>query len=159
MCVWAKHQAGMGSLYHSQHELILINKNGTAPHQNNVQLGRFGRYRINVWQYGGIQAMRHSEKGDLLALHPAVKPVQMIADAILDCSSPNDIILDSFIGSGTILLACTRVGRRCYGMELDPLYVDIAIQRWQIMRGLDVVNAATEKTFTQQQQAVEVAHD
>jgi hypothetical protein len=150
MCVWVKNQAGMGSLYRSQHELALIYKNGSAPHQNNVQLGRFGRYRSNVWQYGGIQAMRHSEEGDLLAKHPTVKPTQMIADAILDCSKRNDIILDPFIGSGTALLACSRVGRRCYGMELDPLYVDTAVQRWQIMTGMDAVNAVTGETFTQQ---------
>lgn len=177
LCVWVKHQAGMGSFYRSQHELILIYKNGTASHQNNIQLGRFGRHRTNVWQYGGIQAMRHSEEGDLLSKHPTVKPVQMIADAILDCSSPNNIILDPFLGSGTTLLACTRTGRRCYGMELDPLYVDTAIQRWQIMTGMDAVHAVTGETFTrhmqkqaeqtepenqpvkQQQQTLEVLHD
>jgi ParB-like chromosome segregation protein Spo0J len=152
LCVWVKHQAGMGSLYRSQHELVLIYKNGTASHQNNIQLGRFGRYRTNVWQYGGIQAMRHSEEGDLLSKHPTVKPVQMIADAILDCSTRNDIVLDSFLGSGTTLLACTRTGRRCYGMELDPLYVDTAIQRWQIMTGMDAVNAVTGETFIRQMQ-------
>lgn len=152
VCVWVKHQAGMGSLYRSQHELVLIYKNGTAPHQNNIQLGRFGRYRTNVWQYGGIQAMRHSEEGDLLSKHPTVKPVQMIADAILDCSTRNEIVLDTFLGSGTTLLACTRTGRRCYGMELDPLYVDTAIQRWQIMTGMDAVNTVTGETFTRQMQ-------
>lgn len=148
MCVWVKNQAGMGSLYRSQHELALIYKNGTASHQNNVQLGRFGRYRTNVWQYGGIQTMRHGEEGDLLAMHPTVKPTQMIVDAILDCSKRHDIILDPFLGSGTTLLACERIGRRCYGMELDPAYVDTAIRRWQIMTGEDAVHAVTGKTFT-----------
>ena len=148
MCVWVKNQAGMGSLYRSQHELAMIYKNGTASHQNNVQLGRFGRYRTNVWQYGGIQTMRHGEEGDLLAMHPTVKPTQMIADAILDCSKRHDIILDPFLGSGTTLLACERVGRRCYGMELDPAYVDTAIRRWQILTGEDAVHAVTGQTFT-----------
>lgn len=155
MCVWVKNQAGMGSLYRSQHELALIYKSGTASHQNNVQLGRFGRYRSNVWQYGGIQAMRHSEEGDLLAKHPTVKPIQMIADAILDCSKPNDIILDPFLGSGTTLLACSRVGRRCYGMELDARYVDTAVRRWQIMTGVDAINAVTGETFTRHMQKVQ----
>lgn len=148
MCVWVKNQAGMGSLYRSQHELALIYKNGTTPHQNNVQLGRFGRYRTNVWQYGGIQTMRHGEEGDLLAMHPTVKPTQMIADAILDCSKRHDIILDPFLGSGTTLLACERVGRRCYAMELAPTYVDTAIRRWQITTGEDAVHAVTGQTFT-----------
>ena len=152
MCVWVKNQAGMGSLYRSQHELALIYKNGTASHQNNVQLGRFGRYRTNVWNYGGIQSMRHGEEGDLLAMHPTVKPTQMIADAILDCSKRNDIILDPFLGSGTTLLACERVGRRCYGMELAPSYVDTAIRRWQMMTGEEAVHAITGLTFTAQSQ-------
>jgi DNA modification methylase len=148
MCVWVKNQAGMGSLYRSQHELALIYKNGTASHQNNVQLGRFGRYRTNVWQYCGIQSMRHGEEGDLLAMHPTVKPTQMIADAILDCSKRHDIILDPFLGSGTTLLACERVGRRCYGMELAPAYVDTAIRRWQITTGEEAIHAVTGQTFT-----------
>ena len=155
MCVWVKNQAGMGSLYRSQHELALIYKNGTASHQNNVQLGRFGRYRTNVWQYGGIQTMRHGEEGDLLAMHPTVKPTQMIADAILDCSKRHDIILDPFLGSGTTLLACDRIGRRCYGMELAPLYVDTAIRRWQIMTGEDAVHAVTGLTFTEHSQTTQ----
>ena len=158
ICVWVKNQAGMGSLYRSQHELALIYKNGTASHQNNVQLGRFGRYRTNVWQYGGIQTMRHGEEGDLLALHPTVKPTQMIADAILDCSKRHDIILDSFLGSGTTLLACERVGRRCYGMELDPTYADTAIRRWQIVTGEDAIHAMTGKSFTQQMQLAHQAN-
>jgi DNA modification methylase len=148
MCVWVKNQAGMGSLYRSQHELALIYKSGTTAHQNNVQLGRFGRYRTNVWNYGGIQTMRHGEEGDLLALHPTVKPTQMIADAILDCSKRHDIILDPFLGSGTTLLACERVGRRCYAMELESTYVDTAIRRWQITTGADAIHAVTGLTFT-----------
>ena len=151
LCVWVKNQAGMGSLYRSQHELILIYKNGKAPHQNNIQLGRFGRHRSNVWQYGGIQSMRHGEEGDLLAMHPTVKPVRLIADAILDCSKRGDIVLDPFLGSGTTLLASQRVGRRCYGMELDPLYMDTAIRRWQNTTGEDAIDGVTGKTFTQRE--------
>lgn len=151
LCVWVKNQAGMGSLYRSQHELVLIYKNGKARHQNNVQLGRFGRYRSNVWQYGGIQAMRHGEEGDLLAMHPTVKPVRMIADAILDCSRRGDIVLDPFLGSGTALLAAQRTGRHCYGMELDPVYMDTAIRRWQNMTGEDAVDAVTGKIFTRRE--------
>jgi DNA modification methylase len=154
LCVWSKHQAGMGSLYRSQHELALIYKNGKAAHQNNIQLGRFGRYRTNVWNYPGIQAMRKGEEGDLLALHPTVKPVRMIADAILDVSRRADIVLDPFLGSGTTLLAAHRVGRHCYAMELDPLYIDTAIRRWQAVTGMDAISAASGMTFTQREQSV-----
>jgi DNA modification methylase len=157
MCVWVKSQAGMGSLYRSQHELALIYRNGNTPHQNNVQLGRFGRYRTNVWQYGGIQTMRHGEEGDLLAKHPTVKPIQMIADAVLDCSKPRDIVLDCFLGSGTTLLAAERVGRLCYGVELDPQYVDTAILRWQQMTGRDAIDAITGQTYTERLKAVEAS--
>ena len=103
--------------------------------------------------------MRHSEEGDLLAKHPTVKPTQMIADAILDCSKPNDILLDPFLGSGTTLLACSRIGRRCYGIELDPIYVDTAVRRWQILTGLDAVNAATGETFSQQMQKAQQSQE
>lgn len=154
LCVWTKHQAGMGSLYRSQHELALIFKSGSASHQNNIQLGRFGRYRTNVWQYPGIQAMRKGEEGDLLALHPTVKPVRMIADAILDVSKRNEIVLDPFLGSGTTLLAAERVGRHCYAMELDPLYVDTTIRRWQAMTGQDAVLAVSGRTFTKCEESV-----
>ncbi len=157
LCVWAKHQAGMGSLYRSQHELALIFKNGKSPHQNNIQLGRFGRYRTNVWQYPGIQSMRKGEEGDLLALHPTVKPVRMIADAILDVSKRGDIVLDPFLGSGTTLLAAERVGRICYAMELDPLYVDTAIRRWQMVTGMDAVSSVNGVTFTQREESVQTS--
>lgn len=162
LCVWAKSQAGMGSLYRSQHELALVFKSGTAPHRNNVELGRFGRYRTNVWQYPSIHAMRSGEEGDLLALHPTVKPVKMIADTILDCSARGEVILDPFLGSGTTLLACERVGRLCRAIELDALYVDTAIRRWQALTGEDAVLESTGQTFTQREQAMlssaEVSH-
>lgn len=158
-CVWAKPQAGMGSLYRSQYELAFIFKNGKAPHRNNVELGRFGRYRTNVWNYPGIRAMRNGEEGDLLALHPTVKPVKMIADVILDCSKRGDLILDPFLGSGTTLLACERVGRVCRAIELDPLYVDTAIRRWQAMTGEDAVLESTGQTFTKREQAALAAQE
>ncbi len=163
LCVWSKSQAGMGSLYRSQHELALVFKSGSAAHRNNVELGRFGRHRTNVWNYPSIHAMRSGEEGDLLALHPTVKPVKMIADAILDCSARGEVILDPFLGSGTTLLACERVGRECRAIELDPLYIDTAIRRWQQLTGQDAVLVSTGQTFTQREQAVlsaaEVHHD
>jgi DNA modification methylase len=149
LCVWAKSQGGMGSLYRSQHELVLVFKHGKQSHQNNIQLGRFGRYRTNVWQYTGIQGMRSGEEGDLLEIHPTIKPVKLVADALLDCSRRGDLILDPFLGSGTTLLACERVGRHCRGIELDPLYVDATIRRFQNLTGLDATHQATGQTFTE----------
>jgi DNA modification methylase len=154
VCVWAKTQGGMGSLYRSQHELVMIFKHGKQPHQNNIQLGRFGRYRSNVWNYTGIQGMRSGEEGDLLQMHPTVKPVRLVADALLDCSRRGDLILDPFLGSGTTLLAAERVGRRCRGIELDPLYVDTAIERFQNLTGLDAILETTGQTFTERKGAL-----
>ena len=123
MCVWAKDHAGMGSLYRSQHELVFVFKTGRGRHRNNVQLGRFGRNRSNLWRYSGVNSFsRQTEEGNLLALHPTVKPVALVADAILDCTKHGDIVLDGFLGSGTTLVAAERTGRLCYGLELDPLY-------------------------------------
>jgi DNA modification methylase len=156
LCVWVKDNGGMGSLYRSRHELVLVYRNGKEPHRNNVQLGRFGRYRTNVWEYPGINGLSKSgEEGNLLALHPTVKPVQLIADAILDCSARGDIVLDSFLGSGSTLIAAERVGRVCYGIEIDPQYVDVAIRRWQRRTGADAVHAVTGRTFAEIAQAME----
>jgi DNA modification methylase len=136
IAVWVKTNAGMGSFYRSQHELVFILKAGPGPHQNNVELGRHGRNRTNVWTYSGATGFgRTSDEGNLLALHPTVKPVRLVADAILDCSKRRQIILDPFLGSGTTLIAADRVGRRCFGIELDALYVDTAIRRWQKFTG------------------------
>ncbi|HUN95311.1 MAG TPA: DNA methyltransferase [Bradyrhizobium sp.] len=148
ICVWVKHNGGMGSLYRSQHELVFVFKNGNVGHCNNVQLGKFSRNRTNVWQYRGVNDFgRSTEEGNLLAMHPTVKPVALIADAILDCSRRGDIVLDAFLGSGTTLIACERTGRSCHGIELDPIYVDTAIRRWQRYSGDVAVNTATEQTF------------
>lgn len=153
LCVWAKDNAGMGSLYRSQHELVLVFKHGKGAHQNNVQLGQHGRYRSNVWRYPGVNSFgRATEEGNLLALHPTVKPVALVADAILDASRRGEIVLDTFLGSGTTLMAAERVGRVCHGLELDPLYVDTIIRRWQAMTGDVAVLAASEATFDEIQQ-------
>jgi hypothetical protein len=134
----------MGSLYRSQHELILVFKNGRGRHRNNVELGRHGRNRTNVWQYASVNDFgRPGEEGHLAITHPTVKPVGLIADAIVDSSARGDIVLDPFIGSGSTLIAAERVGRVCRGMELDPLYVDTAIRRWQRYAGGTAVHANT----------------
>ena len=148
LCVWTKDNAGMGSFYRSQHELIFVFKKGKSPHRNNVQLGQFGRYRSNVWQYPGANSFsRSSNEGNLLALHPTVKPVAMVADAVMDCSCRGDVVLDPFLGSGTTVIAAERVGRICYGLELDPRYVDTVIRRWQAFTGKPVLHEASGRMF------------
>jgi DNA modification methylase len=148
LCVWVKDNGGMGSLYRSQHELVFVFKHGRNGHRNNVQLGRFGRNRSNVWHYPGANSFaRHGEEGNLLALHPTVKPVALVADAILDRSARGDIVLDAFLGSGTTLIAAERTGRRCYGLELDPAYVDTTIRRWQALTGGSARHAASGRSF------------
>jgi len=148
LCVWAKDNAGMGSLYRSQHELVLVFKNGKAKHVNNVQLGQFGRYRTNLWRYPGVNSFaRATDEGNLMEMHPTVKPVAMIVDALYDCSNRSDSVLDPFLGSGSTLIAAERTGRRCCGMELDPLYVDTAIRRWQKLTGMKAVHATSGKSF------------
>ena len=129
ICVWAKNRAGMGAFYRSRHELIFVFKAGRALHRNNIQLGQYGRDRSNVWMYPSPRTL--SEEGNLLALHPTVKPVALVADAIMDCTERGEIVLDGFLGSGTTVIAAERTGRHCYGLELDPLYVDTIVRRWQ----------------------------
>src|SRR5215469_15521973 len=122
MAGWAR------SLYRSQHELVFVFKHGRSGHRNNVRLGQFGRNRTNVWRYPGANSLaRYGAEGNLLALHPTVKPVGMVADAILDCSARCDIVLDAFLGSGTTVIAAERAGRRGFGLELDPRYVDTTV--------------------------------
>jgi DNA modification methylase len=148
LCVWVKDNAGMGSLYRSQHELVFVFKHGRREHRNNVQLGRFGRNRSNVWHYPGANSFaRCSAEGNLSALHPTVKPVVMVADAILDCSARGDTVLDGFLGSGTTLIATERTGRRCCGLELDPRYVDTIIRRWQNLTGGKALHATSGRSF------------
>lgn len=147
LCVWNKASGGMGSLYRSKHELIFVYKNGRAPHINNVELGANGRYRTNVWDYPGVNSF--GENRDDLKLHPTVKNVQMVADAIMDVTNRGDVVLDSFLGSGTALLACERVGRVCRGIEIEPKYVDVAILRWQKLTGKNAVNVGLERTYNE----------
>jgi DNA modification methylase len=148
LCIWVKDNAGMGSLYRSQHELVFVFKHGRNGHRNNVQLGQFGRNRSNVWHYPGANSFaRCGEEGNLSALHPTVKPVAMVADAILDCSARGDIVLDAFLGSGTTVIAAERTGRRCCGLELDPVYVDTIVRRWQALTGGSARHAASGRSF------------
>lgn len=144
MCVWNKSNAGMGTLYRSKHELVFVYKNGTQPHINNVELGSNGRYRTNVWDYAGVNTFKNRE---LLRLHPTVKPVELILDAILDASHRGHIVLDAFLGSGSTLIACEKAHRVCYGIELDPLYIDTAIRRWETVSKQQAILAATGETY------------
>jgi len=144
LCIWSKSNAGMGSLYRSKHELIFVFRNGTAAHINNIELGRFGRNRTNVWHYAGVNSFVPKGSKRPIELHPTVKPILMVADAILDSTKRDDIVLDPFLGSGTTLLAAERTNRQCYGIELDPLYVDTAIGRWQQMTGRKAKNQQGE---------------
>jgi DNA modification methylase len=146
LCVWNKSNAGMGSLYRSKHELIAVFKNGAAPHCNNVELGRNGRHRANVWDYPGANAFGRTRDADLSA-HPTVKPIALIADAIRDCTRRGDIVLDPFMGSGTTIMAAERSGRRAAGIELDPVYVDTAIRRWEKATGNRATLASDGRTF------------
>jgi DNA modification methylase len=132
ICVWNKSNAGMGSLYRSKHELIFVYRVGAEQHLNNVELGKHGRNRTNVWNYASVNSLAGSRSEDL-ALHPTVKPTAMVADAIQDVTKRGDIVLDIFLGSGTTLIASERVGRKFRGIELDPGYVDVAIERWRAM--------------------------
>ena len=148
VCVWNKTNGGMGSLYRSKHEFIFVFKNGRSPHVNNIQLGEFGRYRTNVWDYAGVNTFREGRMDDLAA-HPTVKPVQMVADAILDCSNRGDIVLDCFGGSGTTLLAAEETGRVARLVEIDPAYVDVTLKLAHKQLGLEAVHAETGQSFAE----------
>jgi DNA modification methylase len=125
-----------------------VYKNGRGSHRNNIQLGQFGRNRSNCWHYPGANSFgRRSDEGNLLALHPTVKPVALIADAILDCTARGDIVLDAFLGSGSTVIAAERVGRRCYGIEIDPLYVYTIVRRWESLTGRLAVHQPTGRSF------------
>jgi DNA modification methylase len=148
LCVWVKTNAGMGSFLRSQHELVLVFKNGTKPHVNNIELGKHGRNRSNVWCYPGVNTMRPGRLEEL-AMHPTVKPVALIADAIMDCSRRGDIVLDCFGGSGTTLIAAEKTGRRAYLIEIDPVYVDVTVERYQKLTGRSAIHEASGLTFNQ----------
>lgn len=148
LIVWAKDNGGMGTFYRSRHELIFAYKKGTSPHINSFELGQHGRYRTNVWSYKGMNSFGGSRNQDI-ELHPTVKPVTMIADAIKDVSRRNGIVLDLFGGSGSTLIAAHKTGRRGYLCELDPLYCDRIIRRWQITAKDDATLEATGQSFDQ----------
>jgi DNA modification methylase len=146
LCVWVKTNAGMGSFYRSRHELVFVWKAGDGPHVNNFELGQHGRHRSNVWQYAGANTLR-PDRLEELSVHPTIKPVALVADAIKDCSRRNGIVLDPFVGSGTTLIAAERTGRRARGIEIDPVYVDVAVRRWQTYSGKAATLAATGQNF------------
>jgi DNA modification methylase len=144
---WVKSSPGMGSFYRSQHELIGVFRTGKKSPLNNVELGRYGRSRSNVWRYPG--ANQSSAGRRALKRHPTPKPIAMISDAIKDCTGRGDIVLDCFVGSGTTVLAAEKVGRRAYAMEIEPRFVDLSIRRWQDHTGKDAVHAESGRTFDQ----------
>jgi len=146
LIVWAKTNAGLGSLYRSQHELFALYKKGSAPHVNNIEFGKNGRWRSNVWSYPGASSVRSdSRKG--LEFHPSVKPTAMCADAILDLTNRDDIVLDPFLGSGSTLIAAKGTGRRCFGVELDPRYVDVVAKRYAAVYGEPAILESTGEAF------------
>jgi len=146
LCIWNKDNGGMGAFYRSKHELVLVFKKGTGAHINNFRLGEKGRYRTNVWDYAGVNTLRPDRMNEL-AMHPTVKPVALVADAIKDCSKRGGIVLDVFGGSGTTLIAAERTGRLGYLLELDPAYVDVTIRRWQAKTGQKAFNPKLKATF------------
>ncbi len=146
LCVWNKNNAGMGSFYRSKHELVFVWKNGNASHVNNFELGQHGRTRSNVWDYAGVNTFRQGRLEEL-AMHPTVKPVALIADAIKDCSRPGHMVLDPFAGSGSTVIAAERTGRQAFGLEIDPNYVDVAVKRWQKFTGKVATLASSGDRF------------
>jgi DNA modification methylase len=148
LCVWAKDNGGMGAFYRSQHELVFVFKHGQRPHINNFGLGQTGRYRTNVWNYAGVNTLKPGRL-DELAMHPTVKPVALVADAIRDCSHRGGIVLDPFAGSGTTVIAAEKTGRIGCALELDPHYVDVVIRRWEAFTKGSACHAVTGKTFAE----------
>ncbi len=147
LCVWNKDNAGMGTFYRSKHELVFAFKNGTKAHVNNFELGQHGRYRTNVWDHPGVNSLREGRMEEL-HMHPTVKPVALVADAIQDCSKRGSVVLDCFAGSGTILIAAEKTGRRAYAMELELKYVDAAVRRWEAYTGGEATHEETGCSFT-----------
>jgi DNA modification methylase len=148
LVVWAKTTPGQGSFYRSQHELIGVFRVGNTSHQNNIELGRFGRNRSNLWTYPGVNSFGASRM-ELLAAHPTVKPVALIADAMRDCTTKGDVVLDTFVGSGSTILAAEKVGRRGYGLECEPRYVDVSIRRWEAYTKSEAILDGDGRTFAE----------
>lgn len=132
-------------MYRSQHELIFVFKNGKAPHVNNVELGKNGRYRSNIWSYNGVNSF--GKERENLKIHPTSKPVEMIKDAILDVTNKGAIVLDNFLGSGSTLIAAEKTKRICYGIEIEPLYIDSTIRRYEKLTGTNAIHLKFGKTY------------
>jgi DNA modification methylase len=148
LAVWVKGNAGLGSFYRSKHELIGIFKKGHGPHLNNFGLGANGRYRTNVWQYAGINSFKHN-RAEELDMHPTVKPVALVMDAIKDVTKRGQIVLDGFVGSGTTIVAAEKTGRVARAVEIDAAYVDVSIQRWQRLTKQEARLASSDESFLQ----------
>lgn len=148
LCVWAKTNGGMGSLYRSQHEMVFVWKKGRVPHTNNVLLGKFGRNRTNLWTYAGVNTFRSGRLEELKA-HPTAKPVDMVKDALLDVTKRGDLVLDPFLGAGSTLIAAERSGRRVRGLEIDPAYVDVILRRYRSETGDDPVRTGDGAPFAE----------
>jgi DNA modification methylase len=151
LCVWVKSNGGMGTFYRSRHELVFAFKNGSAEHINNFELGQGGRYRTNIWEYAGANSFGRERDAEL-AMHPTVKPVGLVADALKDCSKRNQIVLDPFVGSGTTVIAAEKTGRRAYVLELDPIYCDTVIRRWEAFTGKHAVQVETGYCFEEREE-------
>jgi DNA modification methylase len=158
LVVWTKTNAGMGSLYRSQHELLPLFKKGDAAHLNNVNLGKRGRWRSNVWTYPGASSLGSNARRGLQD-HPTVKPTGMLEEALLDMTNAGDIVVDPFLGSGSTLIAAEKTGRVCRGVELDPLYVDVIIRRYEVVTGATAVLLETGESFADlaKRRAIETA--
>jgi DNA modification methylase len=146
LVVWSKDNAGMGSFYRSKHELCFVFKNGDEAHTNTFELGQHGRYRTNVWEYAGVNTFRNGRL-DELAMHPTVKPVAMIADAIRDVTRRAEIVLDPFAGSGTTVIAAEKTGRQARAIEYDAGYCDVIVRRWQKYTGKTAILDGSDSTF------------
>lgn len=156
LIVWVKDNAGMGTFYRSQHELVFVFKKGEGAHVNNFELGQFGRSRSNVWKYAGVNSMKAGRLEEL-SMHPTVKPLDMVADAIKDCSRPKSVILDPFGGSGTTLIAAEKTGRRARVIEIDPRYCDVIIRRWERYTGRRATLGDSRCTFEEIEAAFGIA--
>jgi DNA modification methylase len=146
LIVWAKDNAGMGTFYRSKHELVFVFRNGEVSHTNTFELGQHGRYRTNIWEYAGVNTFR-AGRLDELAMHPTVKPVAMLADAIRDVTKRGDVVLDPFAGSGSTLIAAEKTGRRARCIEYEPKYCDVIVRRWQAYTGKMAIFDDTGLTF------------
>lgn len=150
LCVWSKDKAGMGTFYRSQHELVFVFKYGTKPHINNFGLGNKGRYRTNIWNYPVVHAAQQPELEGVQ--HPTVKPASMVMDALRDCSNRGHFVLDPFGGSGTTLIAAEKTGREARLIELDPIFCDMIVRRWEKYTGEEAILQEEEATFEEVRQ-------